>query len=354
MSSTVWFRWCWYIIPATLLCMYTSCSTEFEVFAPEEPIWVVYGVLNPDSTQQDIRISRGFQLEGDAIEFSGTHDPSASGLTVWLEEGTKRYDARWIDSIVKTDTLGAFGPTLGLYRISTPEGLIPGFTYTLHIRSEQDTSLRLSAYTHIPPRPQLLNPRIINRTNEHCLPEVYFEDSTEVIFLRHASTDPHKAMRYELRVRMRYIENGIPKEFIAGPTPLFANNEACALDRRHTLCYLFEKGWMIRSLQNAFRNTSYVYELNTEPTCASIASHLSNALTLEVVAVDSFLSAYMIANDPRTLNLNDYRIEYTNIKGSQQGIGILGSICADQTPFSLSPCGLQLLGLQPVQPGICD
>lgn len=331
-----------------------SCSTEFEVFAPEEKIWAVYGVLNPDKSHQDIRISQVFQLEGDAIEFSKTFDPSVSGLTVWLEGGGEQFPAQWVDSIIKLDTVGAFGPTLGLYRIQTPEGLIPDETYTLRIHSEQDTSLRLSAYTRIPPKPRIISPRVVSGLSDYCLRVVPFEDSTAVLFSTHTSSARFKALRYEIRIRMRYTENSIPKTFVGGPTNLFAFNEGCSDVRPNTRCFLFEKGWILRSLQNAFRDTSNVYGFRPEPSCAEAPSLLSQAVSLEVASVDTFLSRYMIANDPRFLNLNDYRREYTNIVGTQRGVGIFGSIATDESPISLTPCGLYILGLGPRPFGICE
>lgn len=331
-----------------------SCSTEFEVFAPEEKIWAVYGVLNPDSIQQDIRISQVFQLEDDAIVFSKTFDPSVSGLTVSLEGGGERYLAQWRDSIVKADTIGAFGPTLGLYRFSTPEGLVPDETYTLYISSEQDSSMRLQAYTHIPPRPRLITPQVINGISDFCVRTVPFEDSTAIQFLKFTRRPRFPAMRYEIRTRIRYTANGEANVFTGGPTRLFIFNEGCASMRPNTLCYLFEKGWMIRSLQNAFRDTTLSYGFNPNPTCASSESLLSDAVTVEVTAVDSFLAKYIIANDPRSFNLNDVRREYTNVGGTQRSVGIFGSISTDQTPIGLSACGLFLLGLGPRPFGICE
>lgn len=339
----------------SLACLvWGSCSTSFEVFAPEENIWVVYGVLNPDNPSQDIRISQAFQLEGDAIEFSSTYDPSESGLTVWLEGAEESYQAKWIDSVIKTDTVGAFGPTLGLYRFDTPDGLTPDQTYTLRISSEQDTGLLLTAFTHIPPRPRLISPRIISGVNDYCLRVVPFEDSTAIQFLKHTSLPNFPAMRYEIRVRIRYTVDGVPAVFTGGPTGLFAFNEGCSTVRPNSLCYLFEKGWMIRSLGNAFRDSSRIYGISPEPSCAGIPANLSNALSVEVAAVDTFLAKYMIANDPRFLNLNDYRREYSNLSGTQRGVGIFGSTSTDESLVSLSACGLYLLGLGPRPFGICE
>lgn len=340
---------------ALLICIsLVGCAEEFEVFAPEEKMWAVYGILNPDSLEQDIRISKVFQLEADAIEFAKTYDPSVSGLTVWIEGAGERYPARWVDSVVKTGS-GGFGPTMGLYRISTPEGLIPEEVYTLHIRSEQDTSVHLTAFTRIPPRPRFFSPRISLGPNGYCMPVLAFEDSTDIVFEKSVRSTGDRAMRYQIRVQMRYKENGVNKVFTGGPTRLFENDEGCAIGRFNTNCYLFVEGWMIRSLENAFRDQTKTYELDTDIIrCADFRSQLSSPISLEVAALDTFLSTHIIVQDPRFANFNDYRQEYTNIGGSHRGVGIFGAINTDQIPIKLSSCGLYLLGFGERPFGICE
>lgn len=334
-----------------------SCNESFELNAPYEDIWVVYGVLNPSDTAQYIRISRAFQVEGDAVEYAQENDLTEKGLQVTLTGNGQSYTATQVDSVMRTPPDGEFAPYLTLYRISTPadKELVPSTVYELHIRSETDTSLHLSAQTRIPPAPTLITPRLSGSGINQCLLSVAFEDSARIIFSKQLSLVPNRAHGYQIRIRFAYQENGVAQVYTYGPTAPFSTNRNCNGGvGANNLCYLFDNGVVMNGLRGKLRDNQAIYQYQSFPTCG-VPAEISKALTIEVTAIDTILYRYISANDPGSFNINTIRKEYTNIRGSAKTVGILGSVVSDEMPVTLTPCGEYLLRLNGASdPTVCD
>lgn len=333
-----------------------ACSEDFDLYAPEEDILAVYGVLDPDRDAQFVRISRVFQIEADAIAYARTHDPAEPGLLVTLTGNGHRYQAEWVSDLPKDTSRGDFGATTAAYRFDTQgdQRLVPGERYTLHIRSAADTGLHLSAHTQIPPRPGVIFPNYIREGSQRCLRRLPFEDSVEVRFRTNPEDQPGRAFRYELRVVFHYWADGQQRTHHYGPTRLFDRSTGCSGLENNTLCYLLPPRQVLFALRTALREPGVLYSYDAEPRCGGVTGDLSQALEVQVTAVDTFLGRYILANSPYFRNLNPIRQEYTNVTGSVRAVGVFGSIAYDNMPVALTPCGEYLMGLRDLAPYGCE
>lgn len=328
-----------------LSCWAIACSESFELYAPYQDIWVVYGVLNPGDTAQYIRISKAFQIEGNAFEYAAANDLTVKGLQVRLEGNGQSYLATQIDSVERADPDESFFPYLTLYRIDTPtdKPLVSGEVYQLSIQSETDSLLSLHASTRIPPEPTFVYPRLSGFGSNQCLVSVSFEDSARIIFKKQNVLSTDRAPAYQLQIDFRYRENGVAKTYRYGPTAPFTSSQNCTGVGTSNLCYLFDNGAVVNAMRGRLRNAQAAYSYEPFPSCGTPAE-VSHAVEIEVVAIDSVLFRYITANDPGNFNINMIRREYTNITGAE-AVGILGSVSTDRVPIALSPCAQHLLRL---------
>lgn len=335
----------------TISCSFWSCDETFEVYAPPQDIWVVYGVLDPAKDTQVIRVSKAFQIEADAIEFAKTHDPSVRGLTLTLSGNDIKYQAIPKDNIAKDTSFGAFGPSTHIYQIPTSDdfALKEGMSYELTVQSEQQPELLIKSRTTIPPRPKITTPTVRRSLGEQCLATVPFEDSAVVRFQTNPNRIQAQAAAYEVRVLLTYQEDGIQREHDFGPTRLFSRSRGCSgIDG--VLCYLLKNGQVVRSLRTGFKNYLATYSYESEPRCNGRFDPLSHAVEVQVTAIDTFLSTYIRANDPFFLELNTVRPEYTNVEGTERTLGVFGSIAYHNVPVALTDCAEYLIGLREEQP----
>ncbi|GAB4409011.1 MAG: hypothetical protein OHK0039_12480 [Bacteroidia bacterium] len=335
---------------------WTGCSEAVDVYAPPQTIWAVYGVLDPDKAIQTIRITGAFQVLGDAYMYADTSDGGIRGLEVSIVgENGMTYRAVQVDSMLR-DTLGDFGPYLTAYQFETvgERRLRPGMRYDLRVRSGIDTTVFVQAYTRIPPRPEITFPNDISDPVGRCLRRVAFEDSTDIRFRSNPDMVPARALRYEIRVLLRYFADGRYREHFFGPTRLFDRDNGCSGGSDRTYCYQLASGVVLHALRTAMQDSRTSYTYDAEPRCGGLFDDLSDAVEIQVTAVDTFLARHILANDPYFLNLNQVRIEYTNLQGSVGVVGIFGSIAYDNLPVGLSPCSEYLLGFSRVRPSGCD
>ena len=334
-----------------------ACSETVHVNAPPKDIWVVYGVLNPQEDYQYLRIAKSFLPDDDAVEYAKNHDTGARGLEVTLSGEDHVYQAVEIDSILKDTSEGDFGPVTNLYRVKTTgeKRLKEDGVYTLNITSPIDSSLKLTAYTRIPPRPKVTFPVTTINRGEKCLPVVKFEDSVIVYFRKSRGDIPSSAMRYELRVFLNYFENGIQKSIHTKPTRLFYQDKGCNHISDQALCYQFAKAQILNQLKAILNNPDSRYSYDHTPLCGNPFTELPNSVEIQVTAVDTFLSKYIISNDPTRVNFNTIRREYTNIEGTADAVGVFGSIAYHDVAVGLSPCVEYQLGLNTTWGSqICD
>ncbi|MEZ4829151.1 MAG: hypothetical protein R3C61_23130 [Bacteroidia bacterium] len=336
----------------------TACSESVQVNAPYKDIWVVYGILNPQSDFQYLRISRAFQAEENAYTFAASHDQSVKGLRVTLsDENGKIYQAIQKDSVLKDTSSGDFFPYSTVYQFETrnDDRLTEEKVYHLKIEDPAISGFFLQAQTRIPPQPRITAPKTSIARGNKCLPVVSFEDSVFVYFNKHRGDAQTSAMRYEIQVLLNFWKNGIRTTFKTSPTRLFYDDVSCAQTGDNALCYQFRDGVLANRMKEAFADSLARYIFEDSPLCGTPWTDLPDFVQLQVTALDTFLSRYIISNDPGYVNLNTIRKEYTNISGSETAVGIFGSVASDQEDVAMSPCALYLLGLTPDAPtSICD
>ena len=332
-----------------------GCSETFELYAPEKDIWAVYGVLNPKQDSQFIRISKAFQFEGDAFEYAEENDLSEKKLLVSLSGNGFTYEGIQIDDIAK-DTGIFFPNTSGYVFLTDGENKLKGGeVYELEVRSKEDENLLLQAHTRIPPTPRVLTPVPSTSRGVRCLPMLDLRDSIEIYFLTNASQLSHQASHYELRFFLEYEKNGLRQEYVYGPTRLFNKSVDCTSSGDEVLCYKFRSFSILKGLQAGLNDPSAFYSYDSFPRCGTVFDELPESFQLQVTAIDTFLSNYILANSPRYANLNTYRQEYTNISGTADAVGVFGSIAHHNVPAAMDPCSQLQTRLVPnLDPQVCN
>jgi hypothetical protein len=338
-----------------------GCETEIDLNAPAKDIWVVYGVLNQDSSSQDIRIMRAFLPESDAIEFARENDLSVKGLQVTLTGGGITYTATQVDSVPTEPSNGVFYPYTTLYRFETSglNALKPGERYNLEIRRPDSPEFVLRSYTYIPQEVRFLTPSTISGLGQSlCLTQAALEREYKVEFLkRSGSSNTGVGLGYEVRCFLDYTEQGVKKQASFGPTALFTTSQRCN-STNSVLCYQFRERDIINTFLNQMKPgalSAYTYGVTSATECQATFDALPRDFRFEVTAVDTFLTNYLAINSPAFQDFNTVRPEYTNITGTVTAYGLLGSINSQYAPAKLSPCSEYLLYLngRPQPPSNC-
>lgn len=322
---------------------FTSCETEIEANAPEEDIWVVYSVLNPEAETQYVRISRGFLPEGDAAEFYASNDLSARGLTVSLRGVNLNITAEEIDTLL-VDAQGVAFPNISLYRLTTTgfQQLQAGRTYELSITDRSNENFQLTASTSIPEEVRILSPRFIPGPGQtRCLQALDLEGPLEVTFTR-----PTLVGGFELRASVEVSTAQGLQKLQTSPTALFNENVSCS-GGNSSLCYQFSAGQILERFLTDIGKFSgpFLYEVNEETRCKQDQDSLPDAFQLEITAVDTALTNYLRANRPLADDLNTVRPEYTNIQGDVLIYGVFGAVHTTRISAGLGSCTEYLLGL---------
>lgn len=332
-----------FFLSLTLLLSVTGCSTEVDINAPERDIWTVYGVLNPTDSTQDLRISRGFLPEGNAEVAAAAEDFSLKGLLVTLRGDGKEWIATQVDSVQKEE--GAFIEYTTVYRFETfgAQALEGGERYVLEITRPDDADFRLRSATTIPAEPEFSRPtNTPGPGGQRCLRQVVLDKEFTVTFNR------EKAMGFELRAFLDYEEDGVPKLADYGPTPIFTEGVRCSDDQGNEMCYQFRAKELIQAFlqdMDPQPNASYTYGITDQTRCNNVVANLPDDFRFEVTAIDSALTQYILANDPKFIDLNTVRPEFTNIQGEGITTGVFGSVHLAYASSQFDQCTAYLLNL---------
>lgn len=332
----------WFTAILIIIGLY-SCDETFELNAPYEDIYVVYGILDPSVDTQYVRVSLGFQPEEDAIEFARDYDGSIPGLSVTIIGDGITVEGEFIGKIAKSDQ-GNFSDTTGAYRVLTSgtNRLQSGKEYRLEIRKPDDPDFLLEARTQIPNEPKILSPARFASSGEFCLPIVNVEDTVSVL-IKLNQTPENQSAYFEVRWLLRYEEGGKQWELSTSPSPIFNRNVRCALAGSGNLCYSTGNGTVLSQWKQGIPTQAQSLPINVR--CSQIPIELTRNAELQVTALDSALSKYILANDPKEKNFNTIRREFTNVTGTAIAVGIFGSIAYDNEPFLLTRCAENELGL---------
>ncbi len=331
-------------LPALTILLFTifSCSTEVDINAKPQDIWSVYGVLNPKSAVQDVRISAGFLPEGNADEAAGRDDLSVKGLRVVLRQGNREWLATEIDSVVKDS--GLFFPFTTIYRFETSgaQALLPGLRCDLEITRADQPEFRLTSHTFVPQDLAFSSPTITpGPGGQRCLRQVSLDEEFRVSF------NTGNALGFEVRAFLDYQENGVAKVATYGPTPMFTSGVRCRSEGT-SMCYQFREKEIIQAFfqdMDPNPNFNYTYGVTEATRCNNIPANLPDDFRFEVTAIDTALALYRQANNPAFTDLNTVRPEFTNIQGEGIVLGLFGSINTANASGQFNACTAYLLQL---------
>ena len=231
----------------TVFLTLSRCTPEFEVYAPEKEIRVVYGVLNPEDSLQYIRVARAYQVKDDAIVYGGENDLSLQGMEVRLslEEGgaVNVWEAEEVRDFPKE--VGNFVPTQTVYRFRT-DGSGPGAAkleegkrYHLELGAP-DAEDYVHAYARIPKKPHIRGDLELQNSqgSRCCLPAIRLEKEVKLEWLK-----DNPDVYYEIRVGMNWKDNGEDKSAEYRPLKSFGEKDLCQSGNRY--CKVFREEFLL-------------------------------------------------------------------------------------------------------------
>jgi len=333
-----------------MLCLglyFSSCSNDLEVYAPAKDIFVVYGILNPGNAVQTIRVSKAFQVEGDAYEFAKLNDLSAKNMQVrlyYMDRDEEKFILfNPIDTVRQSKQ---FAKEMTVYQ--TREKILAGKTYRLEILTGSETRPALTAETKIPAQPFIIRPAPDTINNQDAqvqgnipsFPLAFFNTESYAIEFSRGNRDAGSpGAAYEMRFFLKYKDDaaGPEKEVIYGPTNFFTNSTGQCLLTGGTggfICY--KVGRSVQNFLNSFfRDQKPTYD----------AANMSRAARVEITGVDINLYNYIRVNAPAFDDFTTVRPEYSNING---GLGVFGSSTSDSRFVRLPRCTQYLSNLNNV------
>ncbi|MCE3007141.1 MAG: DUF4249 domain-containing protein [Bacteroidetes bacterium] len=329
-------------IRAFLLCaaLLAACSNELDPTAKPKDLYVVYGILNPQASEQVIRVSRAFLIDGDLQAYAEANDLSLKQATVLLTDP----EGNQISFRAK-DTLkepGLFTQASTVYVSSAP--IRNGLRYDLTITLPGEQPISLRARTVVPARPRITSPDSI-RTGPgqtETYPQVDFNsDGLSIRFtpLTFSARNQPPGRSFEYRIYFNYQLDGVPQpELRLGPAaPRTLTGDPSS--------GFFVIGQSFQSFLQA--SLGRVAGLKTYDN-----GTLNQSTRIEVTALDDVLHDFLRVNSPAFTDINFIRPDYTNIEG---GLGVFGSISVSYPRYVRLPaCTEFLAGLNGTpNPGDC-
>ena len=300
----------------TLIMVFSSCETDFDLNAPYEKTAVIFGFLDVSADTQYVRIQKTFLGEGDAFDFALIEDSSRFDNVVakisWVNNSGSTLGTVTLDTITinNKETDGVFfAPNQLVYYVPSSEITFnENYTYNLSVVAdgkEYTSSTRIVEM--LSQDIELPLPETIG-TNEEVLvtgqpPNVIYQNKT----VRFKTAE--NARRYGITVEFKYTEHrtsgeiqrtvvfGLPDQ----QTDSDEGNETIELDYNSESLYSFIADNVIDDpdvIYREFNSLDYVFTLAAED-----------------------LHNYILVNEPVT-GIVQERPEYTNING---GIGIFSS-----------------------------
>jgi hypothetical protein len=329
-------------VVALVLLFSLSCKNEVNLNAPAKDMLVVYGVLNPASDLQFIRVSKLFLPDGDAIQYAANNDLTLNSTQAEVTlQGVKLRDT------FITRNTGIFTAGQHLFYLTRSDLLIqPGTRYDLEIKYLPNQAANVKAHTTIPDNPQLISPFSpiysgggLNIANA----PVAFENATKITIAKTA-----KAASYELRMFFKYFENGVERNVTYGPKS-FTSSVNCTGGK--DICYGLQKGEVldfILSTQQVKQPSPNYYTSIDTPVNVPLSEigRLNKSNYLSITAVDSFLYLYMLANNSNSSSFATSTLEYSNV---ENGAGVFGSFSEAGTYVDFTQCGKFLLNFNNTQ-----
>ena len=295
--------------------VFISCEEGFEPTTEFKEDYVMFGIINGDSTYQSVVISKSYQAEN-FDPYSNTVDPDIQGAIVTIQADGREYLLR-DTSIERNDQS----------RYTTPQH----FYYTNEYKPKVGETVEISA--------MLPNGKILNSTTRLPHFTLFFwagDDETlpidniykDVLF-RWELNNASENLVYLPRFFIHYLQNingqeikkvkEIPVEFL---------NESGVLKERFPIA---------SGNQYVLYDTTIVYDAIKELKGTGSASDITIIkgeveLTIMDENFGNYYSAAQTLNDGYTIKI--YETNYSNISG---GIGILGSYFIKRKDVEILP-----------------
>ena len=335
-----------------------ACKTDIDLYASAEDVWVVYGVLRLNDSIQYFRISKVYQVEADAFVYGRENNLTVPNLRVSLDGPNGRIEASQVDTFVRDSGIFFRSQHLYVFKTGGDNRLVSGKNYQISIQSDSLPGFELKAQTRIPVAPTIQRPSLGIRTDTlSCLTSWPLEDSLRIVFLKRkpGGIEPG-SFAYEIQVDIDYEERGIPRRATFGPTRPFDTSVGCGSRNGNSVCFEMPKGVILAAFETFLNTGAAGYTYSGNQRCALAPELLPEPVFVRVTAIDTMLGKYMNANNPRYVNFNTIRTEFTNISGTQRAVGIVGSTATASRVVTLSRCSesrLYLNGQRP-DPNLCD
>lgn len=357
--------------------IFYACSNDIQVNAPSKDVVIVFGTLNPRDSIQYIRVSRGYQVEGDAIQYGANNDLSLKNATVRLvREDNETYTLTPVDTIKQT---GNFYPKHTVF--ATNAKIFPGRKYKLVINLPGDEATTVTAETLVPDAPLIFDvdslkpdPPIGN------VPSYTLANfSSERFTVRFLKSDVFESQKrkpgaaFEMRFFLKYgilqsvgdtlWQTNNTNQWVAMPyqknyaqygplliaPPNFSNTNCNFGD--NAICFQVGRGFqnfVLNRLNDP--NVSYVYR-------TGVANRSS---LVEVRAIDQYLYNYMQVNNLSVVDFTTVKPEYSNLATNapqKVGVaGVFGSVNQTHRYIRVNPCleYLARLNNAPQPSGFCE
>lgn len=285
----------------SLIMVFPSCETDFEVNADWEEITIIYGLLNQEDTAHYFRINKAF-LGGNALEIAKIEDSSSykNDLEVILEgwEGSTKKQTIVFDTttISNKDTGTWYNPYMVVYK-GVGE-LNEDYDYKLFVKNTK-SGKEMTSETKLIHNFTIEKPNAGGKAN--------FNPDPEALPTKFSWKNGVNAMRYEPLLRFYYFEVPIGT---TDTIPKFVDwNQATQTATSAAEVEIFVNG-------SAFYT---VIASKIEPDFSGV--RLAGTVDYIVSAAGEEYDTYLNVNEPSTSLVQD-RPEYTNINN---GFGLMSS-----------------------------
>lgn len=277
-----------------------SCTTEFNVNDEWEETTVVYGLLDAGTELQQVKISKAFLGNMDALQmaqYSDSVNYNLGELDVVIYKATEY--GLLTDSIMLNDSLvyrdsDVFHDSVMIYSFMDNGFLKQDFEYSIKVRNKASGNI-VEGSTSI-----VGNFGFGNMDNQFKFYKPFNPDTTKFTFEKVEWTDASNASIYQLVVRINYVENG-ESLYLDWVQPLEDNENSTILEGKKFFSFLQAS----EQLQVNSVNTVRIFQ----------------NIDLYLTAGTSDLHTYMQVNEPVT-GIVQQRPVFSNINN---GIGLFTS-----------------------------
>jgi len=338
------------LLPLFALMMF-GCNPEFEVYAPERPTFIVYGVLDATKDVQFVKLTETFQSQGDALAYAETADLALKDMQVTIKGNGKLYEGE-LEEIQREEGLFPAVHTVYKFNTSGADKIVGEETYTLTIKDLEDSNLLITANTVVPGDVNMVEPaapRYNSSLGVYFLPIIDLHDD---YFARARS---QKAYGFEVRFYVEVEQEGSKRTIQYGPLPIQNEPRGCsATVGRGEMCLKVPGGSVGNYLLGDISKIEgQAFHYDSVRTAMSLAE-LSKTTWVEITAVDSFLTRYLQVNNPFGFGLNLLidKPELSNVFGADAGL--FGSINHSFEYVKLDDCTKYKAGFLTTQPSHCE